>query len=48
MSWNFFWLPNVEPFVLRDAGHLLHLQNAKGMVEGSAAFFARHPLGVAA
>jgi pimeloyl-ACP methyl ester carboxylesterase len=38
------WLPNVEPFVLPGAGHLLHLQNPRGMAEGLAAFFARHPL----
>jgi 3-oxoadipate enol-lactonase len=39
------WLPSVEPFVLRGAGHLLHLQNPSDMAEGLAAFFARHPLG---
>lgn len=38
------WLPNVEPFVLPDATHLLHLQNPGGMAEALAAFFARHPL----
>src|SRR5262245_15311384 len=38
------WLPNVEPFVLAGAGHLLHLQNPSGMADGLAAFFARHPL----
>jgi pimeloyl-ACP methyl ester carboxylesterase len=38
------WLPNVEPFVLSDAMHLLHVQNPRGMAEGLAAFFARHPL----
>ena len=38
------WLPNVEPFVLPDATHLLHVQNPRGMAEGLAAFFARHPL----
>jgi pimeloyl-ACP methyl ester carboxylesterase len=38
------WLPNVEPFVLPDAGHLLQVQNPRGMAEGLAAFFARHPL----
>jgi pimeloyl-ACP methyl ester carboxylesterase len=37
------WLPNVEPFVLAGAGHLLHLQNSSGMADGLAAFFARHP-----
>jgi pimeloyl-ACP methyl ester carboxylesterase len=41
------WLPNVEPFVLLGAGHLLHLENPSGMAEGLAAFFARHPLGLA-
>jgi pimeloyl-ACP methyl ester carboxylesterase len=38
------WLPNVEPFVLPDAMHLLQVQNPRGMAEGLAAFFARHPL----
>ncbi len=37
------WLPNVEPFVLSGAGHLLHLQNPSGMADGLATFFARHP-----
>lgn len=39
------WLPNVEPFVLADAGHLLHLQNPSGMADGLDAFFTRHPIG---
>jgi pimeloyl-ACP methyl ester carboxylesterase len=38
------WLPNVEPFVLSEATHLLQVQNPRGMAEGLAAFFARHPL----
>jgi len=38
------WLPNVKPFVLRDAGHLLQVENPRGMAEGLAAFFARHSL----
>jgi pimeloyl-ACP methyl ester carboxylesterase len=38
------WLPNVEPFVLPDATHLLQVENPRGMAEGLAAFFARHPL----
>jgi pimeloyl-ACP methyl ester carboxylesterase len=38
------WLPNVEPFVLPDATHLLQVQNSRGMAEGLAAFFARHAL----
>lgn len=38
------WLPNVEPFELPAATHLLHLQNPRGMAEGLAAFCARHPL----
>ena len=41
------WLPNVEPFMLAGTGHLLHVQNPRGLAEGLAAFFARHPLGVA-
>jgi pimeloyl-ACP methyl ester carboxylesterase len=38
------WLPNVEPFHLPGATHLLHLQNPQGMAEGLASFYARHPL----
>lgn len=38
------WLPQAEAFVLPEATHLLHLQNPRGMAEGLAAFFARHPL----
>jgi pimeloyl-ACP methyl ester carboxylesterase len=38
------WLPNLEPFVLAGAGHLLHLENPSGMAGGLAAFFARHSL----
>jgi hypothetical protein len=37
-------MPNVEPFDLPDAKHLLHVQNPRGMAEGLAAFLARHPL----
>jgi len=40
------WLPNVEPFILSDATHLLHVENPRGMAEGLATFFARHPLSV--
>ena len=38
------WLPNAEAFTLPGATHLLHLQNARGMAEGLASFFARHPV----
>jgi pimeloyl-ACP methyl ester carboxylesterase len=38
------WLPNVEPFVLPDATHLLQVQHPRGGAEGLASFFARHPL----
>jgi 3-oxoadipate enol-lactonase len=38
------WLPNVEPFVLEGATHLLHLQQPQAMAEALAGFFARHPL----
>lgn len=40
------WLPNVEPFVLPGANHLLHVQNPRGMAEALASFFARHPLDI--
>ncbi len=35
------WLPHVEPFQLRSASHLLHLQNAQELAEAMASFFAR-------
>jgi pimeloyl-ACP methyl ester carboxylesterase len=38
------WLPQAEPFVLPGAGHLLHLEDARGLAEGLDAFLARHPL----
>jgi pimeloyl-ACP methyl ester carboxylesterase len=38
------WLPNVEPFELPYATHLLHVEDPRGMADGLAAFFARHPL----
>jgi pimeloyl-ACP methyl ester carboxylesterase len=36
------WLPNVEPFTLTGAGHLLHLENPEGLAAGMAAFLSRH------
>jgi pimeloyl-ACP methyl ester carboxylesterase len=41
------WLPNVEPFILPDATHLLQVQNPRGMAEALAAFFARGKTGSA-
>lgn len=38
------WLPNAETFVLPQASHLLHIENPRGMAEGLAAFYARHPI----
>lgn len=38
------WLPDVEPFVLANATHLLHAANPSGMARGLADFFARHPM----
>jgi pimeloyl-ACP methyl ester carboxylesterase len=38
------WLADVEPYVLPDATHLLHLQRPRAMAEALAGFFARHPL----
>jgi pimeloyl-ACP methyl ester carboxylesterase len=37
-------LPNVEPFVLPAATHLLHVENPRGMAEALTAFYAQHPL----
>jgi pimeloyl-ACP methyl ester carboxylesterase len=38
------WMPRAEPFILPDAGHLLHVQNPRGMAERLATFFRRHPM----
>src|SRR5262245_24644171 len=38
------WLPKAEAFSLSDAGHLLQVENPRGMAEGLVTFFARHPL----
>jgi len=38
------WLPSAEAFELPGATHLLHGENADGLAEALAAFFARHPL----
>ena len=38
------WLPDVEPFVLPAATHLLQVENPQGMAAGLAAFLARPPL----
>jgi pimeloyl-ACP methyl ester carboxylesterase len=38
------WLPNVEPFELPGATHLLHVDDPRGMAEALAGFYARHPL----
>ena len=42
------WLPQTETFVLPNATHALHTQNPRGMAEGLAGFFVRHPLPVSA
>lgn len=42
------WLPDVEPFVLPDATHLLQVMNPHGMAAGLAEFWSRHPLTAAA
>ncbi|MFY9608465.1 MAG: alpha/beta hydrolase [Blastocatellia bacterium] len=38
------WLPQAEGFVLNGATHGLQIVNPKGLAEGLAGFFARHPL----
>jgi len=37
------WLPDVEPFELPGATHLLHVQQPGAMTVALLAFFARHP-----
>ena len=41
-------LPNVEPLVLPDTGHLLEVENPHGVADALASFFARHSLTVPA
>ena len=36
------WLPNIEPFDLPRATHLLHIENPHGLAEALTSFFARH------
>jgi 3-oxoadipate enol-lactonase len=36
------WLPRAESYVLPDATHLLHVQNALGAAEAMTRFFGRH------
>jgi pimeloyl-ACP methyl ester carboxylesterase len=38
------WLPDVEPFVLPGATHMLHLHNPRGLADALARFVASHPL----
>ena len=38
------WLPQAEAFVLKGATHGLQIIAPKGMAEGLAGFFTRHPL----
>jgi pimeloyl-ACP methyl ester carboxylesterase len=38
------WLPVVEPYMLSNAGHLLHLDNGRDMAQALAAFFDRHAI----
>ena len=37
-------LPQAEPLVVPGATHALQIQNPRGVAEGLAAFFERHPL----
>jgi pimeloyl-ACP methyl ester carboxylesterase len=39
-------LPDVEPFVLPDATHLLQIMNPRGMASGLSAYWSRHPFHV--
>jgi pimeloyl-ACP methyl ester carboxylesterase len=38
------WVANAEPFVLPNATHMLQVENSRGMAEGLAEFYGRHPL----
>src|SRR5258705_9157177 len=42
------WLPNVEPFELPEATHLLYVENPRDMAKGLVGFFARHPVSASA
>jgi pimeloyl-ACP methyl ester carboxylesterase len=42
------WFPQAERLEVPDAGHLLMVQNPDAVARGLGAFFARHPIGVAA
>jgi 3-oxoadipate enol-lactonase len=38
------WLPNAEGVILPGAGHLLHIQQPRGMAEAMVSFLSRHPI----
>jgi pimeloyl-ACP methyl ester carboxylesterase len=38
------WLPDVEPFVVPNATHLLEVENPSAVAQALAGFLARHPL----
>jgi pimeloyl-ACP methyl ester carboxylesterase len=40
-------MPNVEPVVLPDAAHLLHLENPDAFAAALTDFLARHPFAIA-
>jgi 3-oxoadipate enol-lactonase len=42
--WLLDWLPLAEGLVLPGATHLPQIERPRGLAEGLAAFFARHPL----
>jgi pimeloyl-ACP methyl ester carboxylesterase len=42
------WLLHGEPFMVANAGHLLHLENPGEVAAGLAAFFSNHWIGTAA
>lgn len=41
--WILDWLAHAEGFVLPGATHFPHLERPRGLAEGLAAFFTRHP-----
>lgn len=42
------WFPQAERLEVPDTGHLMMVQSPDALARGLAAFFARHPIGVAA
>ena len=38
------WFPRIDDCIIKDVGHLLHMQRPEHVLSGVAAWLARHPM----